>query len=418
MPTLSFFPWMTISEPIQAGQFRIISCGSAQYSGAIPAELHEAVAAVLVPYGKTRRVDRDRVPLLWYGEAGIVDDPSDPVIGRCFEFRQRVAFALLAARRFFSHRYANGDNAQLVVQRFSPEHAGGAVVTSRRRDGVTNNIIPKGHLRVRRPEHVSGWCEIPRDLDVPLLEALERAEAAPISTWPQLADAIRLFVGANTDSPDIGTHNELVDLVSAFSRLANAWSEDDTVNAFIAALPSPAPLPMDETDQRPVAAPGFGPKLTDTRMTKGLAKRRTVREIWLRDAYVLRGQLGHGHVAISPYPSLWTVHEHLLLGATILPLYVKRILAAADLYHWTREDQELDEVFDALATVEPFAPGAGEDDDSEDDEDGVGKTHPWREVFNRASMRRLAKLLYTEWDKIESSQLPAITPNDVDPSNT
>ncbi len=404
MPTLNFFPWTTIAQRLRVGAYQLIPCGEAIASGNIPPDLRDAVAAVLASYGKTRVVDRSSVPLLQYDAAGVVDELSDEQVEGHFEFRYRLAFSTLAERRFFGHRYSNSDNVRLVVQRFTPEHAGGAVITSRRRDGAVNNIIPKGSLRIGRPEHVSGWCSIPQDLDVSLLEALERAAEKQGPGWPRLADAIRLFVGANTDSPDVSVHSELVDLVSAFSRLADAWNEDATVGTFLKFMPPPLPLDVIANDSDPVPAPGFGPKLTDARMTKAFGKGRVIREIWLRDAYVLRSQLGHGHIATSPYPSLWSVHEHLLLGGLMLPLFVKRLLASERLYEWSAEDQVRDEVFDALATIEPFASNEEGDGGGVDEDDEEPRTHPWREVFNRANIRRLARLLYADAERITEAQ--------------
>jgi hypothetical protein len=100
----------------------------------------------------------------------------------------------------------------------------------------------------------------------------------------------------------------------------------------------------------------------------------------------------------------------------MLPLYVKRILAAAELYQWTQEDQELDEVFDTLATIEPFAPGANDDDET--DADGDSKPHTWREVFNRANMRRLSKLLYASLNEISIAQNSAAPTASDDPTGS
>lgn len=402
MPTLAFIPWATLSQSVRVGQFHLVPCGEAVASGAIPADLKAGVSAILSMYGKTRPVDRRHVPLTQHDSVGLVDDLSDELIEAYFEFRQRLAFSVLAAREFFRGRYANSENASLVVQRFTPEHAGATVITSRRRDGSVNNIIPKGALQIRRPQHVSGWCELPREMDVALLEGLEAAAATQTELWPRLADAIRLFVGANTDSPDVGLHNELVDMVSAFSRLANSWKEDGTVEAFIERMPSPEPLATDETDQGPLPAPGFGPKLKHPRVISGLDGGRTIRELWLRDAYRLRSQVGHGHVTKSRYDTTWATHEHLLLGAVAFPLYVKRVLATEGVYSWTRDDQRLDEIFDALATLEPFATSDDDDADKGQD-DQPRRLRPWREAFNRANNRRLAKLLYEKYDEIAAA---------------
>lgn len=403
MPTLAFLPWSTLTERVRVGAYHLVPCGEAIASGEIPPELKDGVAAILSGYGKTRVVDRRHVPLIHHDSVGVVDDLSDDLVEAYFDFRQRIAFSVLSARRFFQHRYANSDNASLVMQRFTPEHAGATVITSRRRDGSVNNIIPKGLLKVRRPDHVAGWCELPNDMDGALLEALEQAADSEKQLWPRLADSIRLFVGANTDSPDVAPHSELVDLVSAFSRTADVWKEADTVAAFIKVLPAPPP-PPDEARQARLFDPELGPKLKNPRVVSGLENGRSLRELWLSDAYILRSQVGHGRVAQPPYPSIWILREHLLLGAIAYPLYVKGILASIGLYSWSRDDEQLNDALDALLTIEPFAVTDDDGDDGRADTEGLRKRHPWHEVFFRAASRRLARMLYAEWaERLASS---------------
>lgn len=76
---------------------------------------------------------------------------SDDVVATYFDFRFRLAFSALGARHFFGHRYWNADNVRLVVHAFTPEGAGGAMVTTRRRDGHTNNYISKSAFTEARP---------------------------------------------------------------------------------------------------------------------------------------------------------------------------------------------------------------------------------------------------------------------------
>jgi hypothetical protein len=369
--TLSFFPWTTLRERLQFGRFQLVPFGEALGSGEVPQELHAAVVAVLESYGKTREVDRARVPLLRDESTTLVGELSSEQVDDYFAFRSRLTFAALAARRFFGNRYCNSDNFRLVVQGFTPERAGGAAITSRRRDGSARNFVPKGVLKVQRPEHVSGWCELPRDLDTTLLDALEGAHDHDGAVWARVEEAIRLFIGANTDSPDVGMHAELVDTVSAFSRLADSWNARGTVEGFLAALP-----PSGES-----VAGMFGPRVHMERLARVLSEGLPVRAEWLGDAYRLRSQYGHGHVDEPPYKAAWSVREHLLLGAIALPLAIKGVLRRDGRYTFSPYDEALNEAFDALATLEPFAQNA-------DDEN-----YPWREVMNTVLMRPLARQL-------------------------
>jgi len=374
MSMLCFLPWTGITERLAFGSFHLAPSGEAFASGEIPADLREPVNAVLEAYGFRRDVDRARVPLLRHEGLTFTADLTEEQVAEYFEFRTRLAFAALAARQFFGLRYCNSDNLRLVVQGFTPERAGGALITSRRRDGEQRSIVPRGSLRVARPFHVVPTCELPRDLDSALLQVLELARQRGAPDWLQLEEAIRLFVGANTDSPDVGVHADLVDTVSAFSRLAGAWDENGTVDWFLAALPPPA-----ESD-----AEQYGRRGEEDRLREALANGRSVRAAWLRDAYILRSQYSHGHVGTPPYRPTWSVHEHLLLSSVALPLTLKAILAREGFYTLTDMDVVLDNAFDTLATLQQF--GADEDEQEE-------MSHPWRDVISRISLRPLANAL-------------------------
>ncbi|HET7230457.1 MAG TPA: hypothetical protein VFJ16_10680 [Longimicrobium sp.] len=368
MPMLAFLPWSTVSKSLEFGRYRIVPVGVA-LDGEIP-EVHQpALAPILQAYARPRPVDQRSTPLIHREDIGLTDDLSPDQIADYFAFRTRLAFAVLSARRFFTHRYANSDNAVLIIQGFTPERAGGAVLQYRRRDGSTTVIVPPGNLSVPRPHHVDR-CELTRDLDAPLLAALETVAAREGEQWGRLEEAIRLFVGANTDAPSVDIHTELIDVVSAFSRLADAWDAKKTVERFNEVLPSPAGA----------TSPSEGAKLTHPRIEQGLAKGRSVREIWLDDAYVLRSQFGHGRVQAPGYRSIWNEREHLLLAAVVFPLYVKMILASEGFYDLTDNDVMMNDAFDDLAVFEPFATPA--------DEQGIS----WNQVMMHSQVRQLARL--------------------------
>jgi len=405
---LCFLPWCTISENISVGEFQLMPWGAIRDSGVLPTVVMNAAEAVLDAYGRGRKVDQSAIPLLRESTLEWTAELSESQIADYFEFRSRLAFAVLAKRSFFGHRYASSDNVRLVVQGFSPEGDGGAVITSRRRDGSSSNYIPKRALRIPRPEHISGWCGLPDDLDVPLLTALEAAYTARTADYSKVAEAARLFVGASTDSPDIGQHAELLDTVSAFSRLAGAWDEKSTVQAFLDRLPPPNKLEEDLVGPKLRALQEPVPTVVKKDQSR---KGRSVREKWLRDAYVLRSQYGHGHVDAPRYLSTWTAREHLLLAAIALPLTVKAVLRDADFYQFTPEDVALDGSFDTLATLEPFAllartnedddlpkhRGEADDDDDSDDDDVAGKR--WRGVISRLQLRPMAAALAAAFER-------------------
>lgn len=373
MPMLAFLPWTTATESLFFGRFRAAPVAAALGSGDVPEEHADAIRTILASYEKKRRVDQDSVTLIRREDRSFTDNLSDEEVTEYFGFRTRLAFAVLAARRFFAHRYANSDNVTLVIQGFTPERAGGATLQHRRRDGSLNIIVPPGNLNILRPHHL-GACAVPEDLDVGVLASLEAAVAAGGPHWPPLAEALRLFVGANTDGPAIGMHAELIDVVSAFSRMAGSWKQNDTVAAFSRALPSPFIG----------SVPTSGAKLAKRALQEKLKKGRNLREIWLDDAYVLRSTVAHGNVETPTYDSIWTEREHLLLSAVVFPLYVKASLNGRGLYEWTEDDEMMRTAFDDLALLEPFALA--------DDE-----TAPWHRAIGRAQSRRLETWIEREW---------------------
>jgi hypothetical protein len=389
MPAIAFFPWCTITESITVGDFELTPFGMSR----VAPEIGGAISEVFKLYGKTRAVDRATVPVLRRVGTAFESDLAEEELRERFEFRERLAFSVLSAREYFrDHRYANSENVRMVVQGFTIDRAGSTMITSRRRDGHSNNIILKGSMRFLRPQHALRSCELPRDLDLGLLNALGAARAADIPLWAQITDAVRLFVGANSDSPDIGLHNELVDVISAFSRLGGVWKEAETVQAFTRALPSPPRSGM-ESDTR-FAGAGWGPRFTSQRMVDQRERGKSVREVWLSDANQVRSEVGHGRLTDARYPALWAAHEHLLLAAVALPLYVKALLREAGVYAWSSTDDDLNEAFDVLATVEPFS---WTDDPLEEEGDASHhdrKTNPWLGVLRRVSLRRMARAFY------------------------
>jgi hypothetical protein len=389
MPSIAFLPWATADERMQFGAFHIVPLSAAQIDGQMPDELQPAITAILESYGKKRPVDRASVPVIKRDELTFTAEMSDDIAATYFDFRIRLAFCALAARQFFGHRYWNADNVRLVVQAFTPEGAGGAMVITRRRDGHTNNYITKGAFRETRPRHVGNSFALPRDLDIPLVHALEAAATAQRPSWPRIADAIRLFVGANSDNSDVDLHTELVDTVSAFSRLFGVWDEKDTVAGFINALPAP---PRDEGDEP------LGAKVDADLVRRALEAKKSIREAWLADAYRLRGKYGHGDVTAPGYPATWKAHEHLLLAAFIFPLLVKSVLASDGFYEFTADDHMANAMFDTLATYDAFAPDpiptSGDDED-----DDIDIPLPWRRVASDFQMRRVANLLTAEFER-------------------
>lgn len=424
VPALAFLPWATITETLRLGAFHVapyrdalaagarVGAGAAGPSSGITPGDREATDAVLAMYRHRRPVDRAAVPVVRRDGRGLLDEPSQADTVALFDLRTRLAFASLAARdlRGDDWRYWNSDALRLVVQAFTHERAGATLISSRTLFGARGTFYTKGTFDRGRPDHVGG-CEIPRDLDVPLLDALEAAAAHGGERWARVSDALQLFVRASTDSPDVSPQSELVDLVGVFSRFARDYKAESAVHALRAALPSPAPVD-----------PGrAGPKLARLVGRRAVTDQNTVRLRWLEDAFELRHELAHGKVD-APRRTVWDLREHLLLGAWLAPLLVKAALREAGLYAFTDEDQFRNAAFDRLATLAPFAPASaepaaaagqgglesaaerrGEDppDDAPDEPDDPTSRGPWAGTLGELRMQFAGEQIQRLWEAQE-----------------
>lgn len=384
MPMVAFLPWTAITKPVRFGQFHVVPAGVVLGGSELPEEHGPAIRTILEAYNRPRRVDQDRVPLLRRDDLAYTADLGDDEVNEYFGFRRRLTFSVLAGRQFFHLRYANADHTRLVIQGFTPERAGGALLQLRRRDGATNVRIPPGHLSIPRPHHLAGACELPKDLDLGLLASLERAIEEGPPWWPRIDEAIRLFVEANTDSPDVSEHSELIDVVSAFSLVADEWKAAPTVTDFAETLPSPGGLP--DSARLPGA-----PKARNERLAAALQKGKDVRAVWLDDMYQVRSHFGHGRVTSSEYPAIWTEREHLLLASVAFPLYLKAYLHAEGLYSMTEEDAVVNTALDALMLLEPFDGRTPEDDE---EEPGAA----WRETISAVGLHLRLHVLIAALD--------------------
>lgn len=343
MSTLAFFPWLRLSPGFTVGDFELIPYDRSNFAGPDAA----AVDAILRPYEEVAGRSVRDATLLRVHPNGLTDDLAEAQVGAAFTFAQMLSFAGLGGRRFFNHSgYCNHDNFQLVVQRYDDPTRGVGVVT-RRRDGSTRNLVTASVHRVACPDHVHRSRVA---IDVPLLMALNASTAH--ASADKFIDSMLTFNMANTDSSAVSPHVELVLSVGAFERVLGCrnGNHNDLANAFIAVLVPHAEIARDQC-ARLRAHP------------KKDSKGRTVREVWIRDMFYLRGDLAHGKVG-PEYPSIWSLHEHLLLAAYVFPFVMKSRLASAGLYTLTDKDRDGMEAFEHLACAENLFAPVGDPDRS------------------------------------------------------
>lgn len=246
------------------------------------------------------------------------------------ELIQLACFGSLAARRFFRGVYSNSTCFTRYVQRF--EDTRGIAVQTRRRDGhsIDGRILPQTVFGV--PPHAASVREV--EIDDALVAALvaHRLEANA-GEWARYENAIDLFNFANSDDDNVPFHVEWVMTAAAFQRLTGAASDADAVATMFeaAVVPEKQKFGRDATFRR------LNPNAMD----------RTLRSVWMREFYSLRGEYAHGRIATNR-PHSWEPFEHLLLSAIGFPLLVKQLLANAQRYEMTDNDWAQVDAFEAL----------------------------------------------------------------------
>lgn len=383
MSMLVFFPWLRLKKPVIAGGFTLVPYERGRIPAGPGSVLQNTLDAVTAPYLSQPEQPIQYATLVQVDQEAFTYDLDEDQRGAIFVLSELLAVCGLSCRKYFQIGglgYWNRDNFRLVVQAFADPQAGVAM-TTRRRDGSTTGYWSKEYYRVQRPEHV--FLNSIVHIDERLLEALLRARDA--ATWDRFWEPIVSFNLANTDNMDMAGEVEAVLLSGAFERLleCNRGKEDDLAECF-----TPALVPTDDL------APSVGGRLSSPDITNRFKKSTTIRDIWIRDFFRLRGNLAHGKVA-SRYRAVWSLRDHLLLASFAFPLLLKSVLAKEHLYTLSEADQFQIDMFELLACEEHFVPVANRHDPD---------AYPWNQVFERAMKEREQKHLAEEIRKLWDSQ--------------
>jgi hypothetical protein len=287
----------------------------------------------------------------------VLDEISEQDLEHFKEVHEILAFAGLAGREFFGPSdYVNLGNFVPVIQRFR-DASSGVMLRSRRRDGHTENLSFGEWHKEFIPEHVC--THDTAIVDESLVQALVTANG--VDGLERYLLSIPLFNRANTDDEVMATRIEAVLMISAFERLLESPPrQQDLVDRFVEGLA--VDYPGDRAAYPRIPANRF-PRIA------------SVRGAWMADFFTLRGSLAHGH-SLDAYPSVWNLHEHLLLGSAVFPLLVKELLARDGIYTLTGED---------LTRIEAFEHLAGHENLFSQNAEG---NWPWREIIGEIMMIR------------------------------
>lgn len=346
--SLAFFPWLSIRQAISTLEFELVPYERGTRPGGPESGLQRILDTILEPYVETNNAPIRQASLLRLAGHDFTDNLTEPEVEKLFTISELVAFSGLAKREFFGFNYANCHHFTFIVQTFEDPFSG-VTITSRRRDGLNSALVARDALRVARPFHASPNL-LPIGLDFPLLQALLSimGDSVSLSYW----EPILLFNRANTDSDQAPEHAEAVFLIAAFQGLLECRysNENGLAESFSRVFQPAEPVETAECDRL-------------QRQTRQLPRAGSVREMWIRDFFRVRGELAHGLTA-PRYPSIWSLREHLLLASYVFPRLVKLCLANNGFYTLSDDDRLDIDVFEPLACCENlFAEVEGDEDD-------------------------------------------------------
>jgi hypothetical protein len=330
MSMLQLLPWCNLTTPHDVGDLRLVPLVVGKQLPGVSLEVQKAIRQLASTYRSLDGKPVSRCAIAYFSDGDPIRELTPDEVHESAELIHLACFASLAARRFFQGTYSNSTCFTRYVQRFHDTR--GIAVQTRRRDGysLAACILPETVFGV--PPHAASVRDV--EIDDDLLAALvaHRHETSG-SEWARYENAIDLFDFANSDDENIPFHMEWVMIASAFQRLTGAPSDADALaTAFDAAF-----VPENQK---------FGRDATFRRITPN-ATDRSLRAVWMREFYGLRGEYAHGRIETNR-PHSWEPVEHLLLSSIAFPLLVKQLLVNAGRYKMTDDDWAQVDAFEAL----------------------------------------------------------------------
>jgi len=367
MPSaVAFFPWLVVDEPFEVGPFRLLPYVRGKRPGNLRNVTQKVIDGVLGAYANLPSKNVKKASILELGEWKTGDD-AEKVIADLFKARNYLAFSSLANRKLFRGHfgYCNYDCFNLIVQRYSSANPGIFSFSTRRRDGGTSQMWSSTEFAFHRPNHVDAHTTL--SADEVLLNTLLMKDGITDSQYEALLE----FNCANTDSPDVPTHVEVVMMKSAFEWLLKI---DEKANHFSAALEN-------ILDGMTAAMEFDGPLNSAWRQARPKAKRPL--EAWAREFCDLRGVSAHGKPR-DTRRFVWDVHSHLAFASFLFPLIFKKVIAERGLMKIDAYDTERLKVIDMYIMHAPFM----------HDWRKEGANHPWVDIDAKAFANARAPLFY------------------------
>jgi hypothetical protein len=332
MSTLTFMPWKTLSEPLKFGRFSLLpyKLGTNPDYDQVLSNFHNSGDKTI-----------ESATILYFDGSDPTANLNEEKVGELLEFGEMLALSILSNRRLFSQfDYTNSHSLKSIAQRFK-SGSPGVAVNARRRDGETLIGLSGNRAVTKAAYHVQ--IEDSLEIDTDFCEALvnySSFEDRPILEF------IFLFLQANTDSPDVTSHSELVLVCGAIESVLGIknGSTGDLVKAFCTEMRNALLLDSDLVRTE---------KFDAVSKSKTHQKAADIREAWIKDFYITRGDIAHGRKH-PQYESQWSIQEHMILASEIYPILVKLKLRTAGVYDLKESDYEKMFYFDhriSMATI-------------------------------------------------------------------
>ena len=332
MAVLFFLPWTSVAEELRIAGMRLIPYARGRLPGELMGISQQVLDSVLGNYGDRGRGAQPAQPihraafLLWRDDAPGLEVSDSQIQQRLVE-GSYFAFSAMASRRLCStFEYYNSDTLQIVAQRFDAHSPAHSCITTRRRDGGTQNMLAGGGgLKFIQPYHVDNSARI--SVDVPLLEALLRLPDGELKQ--RIDEAIVAFLRANTDATSMDERSELILMRIAFDTLLAASHDKPAFRRAVTAH-------FDEVPNPPIWHKGSLGEATWREHWNSPIGRPL--DAWVHDFSAARNAAAHASNTTQK-GSLWPRHNHLLFASWLLPLIVKKLLAHEGLYELSDEDK-------------------------------------------------------------------------------
>ncbi len=327
MPKLAFIPWLRVRQPIVEGPFHLFpqGVGDVPPTGVASVVSPDTMARVLGQYRDSASLSPRVVTVLQYDGRPLGAELDEADRAAIFRFGQHLAVSGLSDRRFiggFLDDYTAAGHYQVIVQSFPEPWSGSVNMTFRRKGGNANVMMGQSDVHFVRPAHLVSRGE--PNLNLPLLKSLQGLQSLPKDIHEHVDASVTQFLLANSDSPDVSLEAESIATYAALERVTNSSQRLDDIRAKLLAL-------LALVDCSP-----WTPHLLDELEASADAGRPVLHD-WLKQIYMLRGNVAHGKPAHWA-PQQWNQQEHLVAGAFVYPLVLKCLLAKHGLYSLTLED--------------------------------------------------------------------------------